>query len=611
MRRPNLTKWNNPSELEGLLIFAQSLDELLFDHSLDSFKAPALNLHLSLLEVRSLLSALKAGRIKSKAVSHCVSELEALMATDPAIPRPIPATWSSLLLKLKDQEANSSLIFSHADALTTAIGPKYWNWLKEAIIEAVKKPKEKKKLVRLARAFSTEVELRGYAKRYVYYEISRFFFNTYTDPKNIESTSQIEEFLSLFEQSSRPRKVVFRGSPDFRLFEETSTPFDITISETPPDIHSSRLKVSRFLGEAKYPLFITVNDISSRDIHMARSDAEQHLGLFTDVCRFANHTVELEMSSAAIITEVDYDKPVVVSPPPNPMTCHCERDKDLVNRLINRTIAIISGNHLSRPLLKSFHKILDYHAAALSSKTHENQLLNLWSSLEGFLPTPHDKVARIDSFLSNLIPVLTLTYPERVIADTANSLFCYDKHVRRLIEGIAIEGSENKKVLALLVCTEFEEEREKLCELLKNSPLLRFRCFWIHTAFRNSESIKTTLSSHQKKISWHIKRIYATRNQIAHSAESLPYLSTLVENLHSYVDILVNTVVFIGMKSELPANISGIMTLTKTHTKDLLNNLGKERVDCTKDNFMNLIFGEESPLTPWFDSLNKREPTSE
>jgi hypothetical protein len=605
MRRQNLSKWENPSDLEGLLVFAQSLDELLFDHSLDSFKAPALNLHLSLLEVRSLLASLKAGRIKSKAVCHCICELEALIATDPSIPRPIPDSWSSLLSKLKDHEANPSMLFSNADALTTAIGPNYWKWLKAAIIEAVKNPKEKRKLVRLSRAFSTEVELRGFAKRYVYYEVSRFFFNTYTEPNKISSVAQIEEFLSLFEQDPRPRQIIFRGSSDFRLFEETSKPFDITISDTPPEMSSPQMKVNRFLGEGKFPLFITVNEIVSKDVHMARSNAEHHLGLFADVCRFANHTVDLELSSVAMITELDYTNQVLVNPPPNPMTCHCERDKGMVNSLINRTISILGGNHLSPALERSFRKILDYHDAALSSKTPENQLLNLWSSLEGFLPPPHAKASRIDAFLSDLIPILSLTYPEQVIADTAKSLFCHSKDIRELVSTLDIEGTRNHKVLALLVCSEYEEERIKLCELLETSPLLRFRCFWIHKAFRNSESIKATLSSHQRKVTWQIKRIYATRNQIAHSAEALPYLSTLVENLHSYVDILVNTVVFIGMKSELPANTSGIMTLTKTHVRELLNRLDKERIECTKENFMKMVFGEESPLTPWHDAIEK------
>lgn len=42
MRFRNLSKWKLTAEIEGLLYFAQRMDELLFDFTLDSFKPPAL-----------------------------------------------------------------------------------------------------------------------------------------------------------------------------------------------------------------------------------------------------------------------------------------------------------------------------------------------------------------------------------------------------------------------------------------------------------------------------------------------------------------------------------------------------------------------------------------
>ena len=44
------------------------------------------------------------------------------------------------------------------------------------------------------------------------------------------------------------------------------------------------------------------------------------------------------------------------------------------------------------------------------------------------------------------------------------------------------------------------------------------------------------MKKHAKRVEWQIKRIYRNRNMIVHNGEKTPYLSLLVENLHSYVD---------------------------------------------------------------------------
>ena len=44
MKYPNLEKWKYGSELEGLLFFAQVVEELLFDYKIDIYKVPAMNL---------------------------------------------------------------------------------------------------------------------------------------------------------------------------------------------------------------------------------------------------------------------------------------------------------------------------------------------------------------------------------------------------------------------------------------------------------------------------------------------------------------------------------------------------------------------------------------
>ena len=45
MTRYNISHWSVTDSKTGLLLFAQSLEELLAMHSHDSYKVPALNFH--------------------------------------------------------------------------------------------------------------------------------------------------------------------------------------------------------------------------------------------------------------------------------------------------------------------------------------------------------------------------------------------------------------------------------------------------------------------------------------------------------------------------------------------------------------------------------------
>jgi hypothetical protein len=44
------------------------------------------------------------------------------------------------------------------------------------------------------------------------------------------------------------------------------------------------------------------------------------------------------------------------------------------------------------------------------------------------------------------------------------------------------------------------------------------------------------LKEHEKKVEWQIRRIYRTRNLIVHSGRTIPYIDTLIENTHDYLD---------------------------------------------------------------------------
>jgi len=597
LRRPSLDKWKDPESLVGLLIFAQALDELLFDHSLDSFKAPALNLHVSIFEVRSLLGQVVEGRMKIQSIDYAIEELEYHLNNDPVATKPLPRTWSECFARIKDLKANPAKLLPHADALLIEIGRYYWNDLKDKLHEAVNDGRKKRRIIDLAQAFAAEVELRGFTRRYTYFENWGFFFNKDRSPDSIVSTDQIDDFLAKFERSPRERTVVFRGTRGFGRFQDFVAPFEMTIQKLAPPFKSLGFKTQLFVGEStEYPLYIVIKKISAMDEHGARGDAQGYLEMFMAMCRFADHTADLRVLDSCLVIDEDRDYVSVVKSPKNPMICHYEGSKPDLEHTVSRTIEILTGKHFTVGLRRAFERVLDYHETALSAKTRENQLLNLWSALEGFLPAPEERTVRIDYYLSMLVPTLILSYAKNIFAYITDALRQVSEDIHHLIEGIPIDGSSFDKVTALLTCEEFDAQREKLVSLLDVDPFLRFRCFWCYKNFSNNKAIRQALLRHRQRVIWQIRRIYTSRNQIVHSARALPYLPTLVENLHCYLDILVQSIVEVGVVSQLPVQIGGVLSLLDARHRALLFDLSGEEVKCNTANFQCFLFGSRPLL---------------
>ena len=142
-------------------------------------------------------------------------------------------------------------------------------------------------------------------------------------------------------------------------------------------------------------------------------------------------------------------------------------------------------------------------------------------------------------------------------------------------------------------------KREHLYGMLDHHPLLRFRVFRTNQQFRSSERIRKTILDHKERVSWHLQRIYTTRNQIIHSAKALPYLRTLVENLHSYVDILLETLSIVGTQSSRRMSIAGALKLLSVHEATYVHSLQGENTRCSLADFRDLVFGDSNPLSPF------------
>jgi hypothetical protein len=602
MRKPNLSKWESPEELEGLLIFAQALDEMLFDHTVDSYKAQALNLHTNLLELRFLAYQLNKKRITSGTLIPVLEELEKRIKDDQVFDKNHHELFSIYLNKLSSNRKKPAKLISLTNAMISDLNDFYWPLIKTEILNTVPNSKLKKKIISLAAIFVTEAELIGFHRNYIYYFVNNYFFNDKCEPKKIENENQLVDFLDEFYSESQKWLVVMRGEDTFSNNLDLSETLGLSITKGIPDQLPDDIDISRWntLGEIhNYPIYITVDEIELKDPVSARDYAKRKLDIMLDIFSFITHSESPKIFEEALIHKKDTEYLTQLKPSQNPMKKGITRIEDMGDDEVERMLEILAGSHFDSNSTYLFIKSFDYHRAALETLTSENQLLDLWAALEGFLPPPSDDGNRISHYVDSLLPSLVLTYPEKLFLSITDSIKHGNDKVVEIIESSGVDGDFFEKCVSIISCDEFEDIRNGIYGELDHHPLLRFRVYTLHDQFNSLSHITQTNIEHKKRVSWHIQRIYTTRNQIIHNAQSLPYLDTLIENLHSYTDTLLRTVSIVGEKSRISLDISSSLTMLSVHEDKYLKRIDNGDIQTTKENFKEIIFGHDNPLNPF------------
>ena len=188
------------------------------------------------------------------------------------------------------------------------------------------------------------------------------------------------------------------------------------------------------------------------------------------------------------------------------------------------------------------------HNGALENRDVSNQLLNLWTAIEVLIDTKRDNEDKINTICSILCSILNRSYIysqlEQLLSDMKA---CAKSDVVAILLRILPEQSELdfiERLVIILSVDKYEKELSELIEAVSEYPLIKYRIeLFSNHIFKDSQSICTYLKRHEQRVRWHIMRIYRNRNMIVHSGSYMPYRNMIVENLHFYVDVLLDTLI--------------------------------------------------------------------
>lgn len=594
MRNLETKHWKDTKELEGLLFFAQIVDEMLFDYTLDSYKPLALNSRLLCIECFETIEEVKNGYIPQKSLQSVIEELKWSLSRDLAAEAMFGAKFKLYVEKLKPTEIKLNELDNIVSFFYTSFrGRKYLEKIIELLSQLIIEGKQKNKIKALANSFISELINYGYNPNYIYYQNFHFFFNP-TKREKIEVSSIIEDFFKIFDFERKEFTVVFIGGIIFRNFKDTLNSFNIVVTKN-YNCFSGLSEDKGFEKSRKNnESFIICSKVNALDHHSARTQAEDLIGQISGIFNFYHHKVKPEILDKTVVCRIE-DNYVVIIDKPTKSILKAKFDESPADaaKSVDETLTNLK---LSGESTYRFARSIDLHSAALSTNALENQLLDLWAALETLLPKSlESNKDRIVQICDALIPFLQLNYAHKQLNQLLKDMLSWDKTKTLDVLGKipnAEDLSDLEKIAAFVSLESSLDLRKEIYTELENYPLLKNRLYSLHETFKSTEAIEKLLKTHEIKINWHLRRIYRIRGLIVHSGKYPSYTSILIENLHTYLDLFLNKLIDLAINKKI-STIEQAVFETQISLQFQLSLLKKHKGEqLTIDNFKEAILGE-------------------
>lgn len=534
MKKGNLKNWNLDGSEESLLFFAQRMNELLFDYTLDSFKYYALNISLLISESLTRLSKLKEEVDTDKNLGNIIDEIN-LIAQDDIITHSILGSHYSIFFPIKvgkDKEQLKTKLKLLSNRLDLNVVVKELINLIPQVIEK----KEKVKINVLSNILVTSLINVGFHQSYIYHMTNNVFFSG-----KLKKHRTIENFFKLFSPQKTIYSVIVKVSDSFLEIEDICSKFKLELKKDYSDT-SIKGKASSFIKSKKADqIFVISENIKAFDTQSARLIALNKLNTISKLFTYFHHKSPPKIDREAIVTTEG--RHFLIEPATSPMT----KGEDMSHKDAAFMLHEFLGRFDNRNIESRvrFNRAMNLHSQALTTTSNENRILNLWICYETLFGG--GQTTTVIHIINSLSHISSLKYFYRIFNELSKSIKTWNNKELEKIKELTGYDSDRKAVCVFCLSDEFKEQRIEFYGKLNEFPLLRFRIFDINKKLGTADRVLKYLNQHNQRIKWHIKRLYRTRNQIVHDGNRPANLEILVENAHSYFDIFMDEYIIDNM----------------------------------------------------------------
>lgn len=515
------TSWNENFQNDGALYFFQRIVEMLEFNTIDIYQCPIMNTHRLIIEY---VSSCKNG-VKSFHLNDIYDEFLQSFQTDVAIIHGLgEEKLGEIVDKLKSSPNNRMEIM---DYLLHSVGNNYMLWIKSYILEIVPLNKNKKKIEKAVRCLLPELFLCGYSRNEIYYSAKTILLSASYD------NNKLKKFLKSFNRKEKTFSVYLAINEDLMKFKS---------------ILADHLELS-FDDDGNFSKFenwdnffiVKMSSVKALDAGVAAYKAYNNISLFTSFYQFFDNYSDVLVSPKTVVTANGIDwRTVYVNY--GKFKIKRSDDQAFSGQLSESFINSLTDH--ARCSLSTIRKILKLHNRAISNNGQENGFLNFWSILE--LVCVKNESSKLNQVKSIVVPILQYDYLVNLFSDLEENLksILSEDDYNNLCDAVTTTDPNYLKIANIVLLDEYYEKLDSLVDSLIDYPVIRSRLLELHDNYKSTNTLFNMSARYAKRVDWHLSRIYRARNSIVHSGTSPVNLNELGIHLHSYVDSLVNEVIF-------------------------------------------------------------------
>lgn len=537
MKSPNLEKW--PQDLKpvtGMLLFAQLWDEALFDYALDSYQPRRFNVPRLCSELIDAYDYFESHLLSSRSITPIVDELLDALDSDRICKAILGAELPILqgVLRTWNQDRADRKVAYAADKILKSVQALLQRRTVEALRACAVEAKEKEEICDLSRRLLTEILRAGYSPNFIYYSLQRRFFGN----SPVRNLGDLDDFLAAFDGTEKQYDVIFKMPNTAELLAKNSSADLIDVANNLEAIFPWVELEAAFLVKSQGEVFIRVPNIGAKDEFSARRAAEERLVGTSTLVGFFKHDVQVAREQEALVYE---GRPatrvyLVKSPLRSTLKANDIPDEVLDQAFAELLQAVESSLNGDKRTYSRLNGALRSHIVGVHAGIAENQFANLWTALETLAGSSPDRNT-IASMLDRLVPVLCLRYFIKLVHQLRNDLRnCIPQATGKCLQEKLVNETEMETLVRILSHPSCKEARSSLYSACETNPLLRYRIFRFHELLNKPQDALKVLDEHERRVAWHIQRLYRARNVVIHAGVGYELIDLLTENVHEYFD---------------------------------------------------------------------------
>lgn len=530
-------------EYDGILYFFHRVQEMLFHYSDDIVRAPIHNTKTLINEYLENEAEMQKNNVTSYQIEQILSELCYSLQHDRILVQNLGEDFIQTINEKIKTDTKDIITYLNSKFPHQT----YYKWCINYLREHILQHKHKKEIEFATRVWIVEVVSNGYSPEYIYTYLSNKMSKPIAEPENF-----FNEFIDNFSFNYHLFRVYFQFSPQILECKE---------------LFKTRIGVE-FNDDGNFNLlkkrkndFIGYVEVKALDRYNASFSAYNKVSIFVKYYKTLTNRIDELIRPHSFVKDVNTLELNIVPVKPKGYRSYKPEPTTEFKDSVDTIILSCQNKKNAR---KSINKMITLHNVAIQQDDLNDGFLNFWSILE-IISSDICCKAKIEKVIKAVVPTLEKDYFTSVLSNIEDDL----KHNLNKSDYTALidltqtdDSLELNYICRFIFLTEFEELRDSYFKKLENFPVIRTKIYNLWELRNSKQDLMKLSKKYAQRVTWHIYRLYRTRNSIVHSGETHPRIQALGEHLHIYVDQIMMEIIVKLLEEKTLHTISDVLTDT-------------------------------------------------